>query len=112
MTGSKVYLQPRDYVFNTIHDVKEMQKGKGTFADVVNGKINFIVRLYYAIWEYQFTVTDIGKNRCRVEIGVGGDVRNKEDKILREFSLLESMLLTNSNIELIKEQSESGGNAG
>ena len=90
--GSKVYLQPRDYVIAAIHDMKEWQKGKGTFSDIPNGQINFTVRLYNTEWEYQFTVTDVGRNRCRVEIRVGGNIPDKEVKIFREFALLDSIL--------------------
>ena len=90
--GKKVYLQPRDYVIAAIHDMKEWQKGKGTFADIQNGQINFLVNLYNTKWEYQFRVTDVGRNRCKVEIGIGGDVKDKDVKIFREFAMLDSML--------------------
>jgi hypothetical protein len=100
MIGSRVYMHPRNYILNTIHDVKEIQNGKGTYFDMQQGKVNFLVRLYHAKWEYQFTVTEIGVNRCSVEIGIGGDVQNKEDKIRREFALFDSMLAANTEIEL------------
>ena len=100
MIGSRVYFQPQDYVLGAVHDIKELQNGKGTFADIPNGIINFVVRMYHAKWEYQFTVTDIGKSRCKVEIGIVGDVQNIEDKILREYALLDSMLAANTQIEL------------
>ena len=102
--GNKVYLQPRDYVIATIHDIKEWQKGKGTFADIPNGQINFLVRLYNAKWEYQFTVTDVGRNRCRVEIRVGGNIPDKEVKIFREFALLDSMLSCTFEQENLPQQ--------
>jgi len=104
MTGNRVYLQPRGYILDTIHDLKEMQKGKGTFSDIGNGKISYSVRLYYNKWEYRFTVSEIGVNRCNVEIVVDGDVRDKEDVILRQFALLDSMLITNTKIELVKQK--------
>ena len=102
MIGDRVYFQPWDYVIATIHDVKELQKGKGTFDDIPNGIINFTVSMYRIKYEYQFTVTDIGRNRCRVKIAVAGDVMNKEDKILREYALLDSMLAASTQIELMK----------
>ena len=103
MTGNRVYFQPWDYVLGAIHDIKELQNGKGTFSDAENGTISFFVSMYCTEYEYRFTVTDIGKNRCRVEIGVSGDVRDKEDKILREYALLDSMLIVNTQIELMKQ---------
>jgi hypothetical protein len=103
---SKVYLQPRSYLINTILDVQEIQHGKGTFSESQKGIINFSVRLYHAKWDYQFVVTDIGMNRCTVEIGIGGDVQNKEAKILREFALLDSMLTSNTQIEMIDADNE------
>ena len=102
--GDKVYFQPRDYVLAAVHDVKELQKGKSTSSDIANGKINFLVRLYNTKYELLFTVTDIGWNRCKVDIEISGDVKNKEDKILREFALLDSMLATSTQIELIKQK--------
>ena len=101
--GSKVYLQPQNYVIAAIHDIKELQNGKGTFTDIPNGKVNYAVRMYYRQWEYQFTVTDVGLNRCKVEIGIGGDAQDKEDMILRMFAILDSMLIVNTKIELSKQ---------
>ena len=49
-------------------------------------------------------MTDIGMNRCTVEIEIAGDVRNKEDKILREYALLDSTLVANTQIELMKSK--------
>jgi len=102
--GSKIYLQPLNYVLAAIHDVKELQNGKGTFADIPNGRIDYAVRMYNRIWEYQFTVTDIGKNRCKVEIGISGDGRDKEENVLRMFALLDSMLVANTKIELSRQR--------
>ena len=100
--GNRVYFQPWDYVLAAIHDIKELQNGKGTSSDIENGKISFLVKLYNTRYELTFTVTDIGKNRCEVEIELSGDVRDKEDKILREYALLDSTLAANTQIELMK----------
>ena len=99
MVNERVYSKSRNYILGTINDIKEMQNGKGTPSDGPNGKINFLVRLYYQKWEYQFTVTELDDSRCRVEIGIVGEVKKKEDKILRQFALLDSMLAANSEIE-------------
>ena len=105
MTGYRVYFQPWDYVLAAIHDIKELQNGKGTSSDIDQGKINFIVKLYNTKYELRFTVTDIGMNRCKVEIEIEGDVRDKEEKILREYALLDSTLSANTQIELMKSGS-------
>ena len=105
---NKVYLQSQRFILDTIQDIKEMQNGKGTFADIPNGKIHFVVKAYYLKWEYQFTVTDIGNNRSKVELDIDGEVKDKKDMILRMFVLLDSMLVANTKIELSKkEQPES-----
>ena len=107
MIGDRIYFQPWDYVIATIHDVKELQKGRGTFDDISHGIINFAVSMYRTKWEYQFTVSDIGRNRCRVKIAVAGDVSNKEEKILREYALLDSMLAASTQIELMALDAQS-----
>jgi len=103
VTAERVYFQPMSYVLAAVHDIKELQKGRGTSSDIAQGKINFLVRLYFSKWEFCFTVTDIGKNRCKVEIEIAGDVPNKEEKILREYALLDSMMAANTQIELMKQ---------
>ena len=106
MEGKKIYLQPVGLVLNAVSDIVELQKGKLTFSDTPNGKIHFLVRMYASGWEYRFSVTDIGKNRCMVQIDVDGGVREKERKIRREFALLDSMLLVGAKLEM----TEVGGN--
>ena len=103
---SKVYLQPQNYLLAAIQDIKEMQNGKGTFADIPNGKISFVVKAYYLKWEYQFTVTDVGRNRSEVEIEIGGEAKDKEEMILRMFVLLDAMLVANTKIELSKKRQD------
>ncbi|MCL1806012.1 MAG: hypothetical protein FWG28_08475 [Clostridiales bacterium] len=89
--GSRLYPYPLKYVLNTINDVREIQDGRGTGPPGARlGINNFEVNLYRQKWEYRFTVTEVEKNRCRVDIEVGGDVEHKEEKILREFAMLES----------------------
>jgi hypothetical protein len=110
MTGDRIYFQPRDYVLGAIHDIKELQNGKGTSSDIAKGQINFLVKLYNTKYELLFTVTDIGKNRCKVKIEIAGDVREKEDKILREYALLDSTLAVNTQIELMKLKQEEAAN--
>jgi len=100
MTGERVYLQPKKYVLAAIHDMKELQNGKSNLADILGGNINYTVKMYHTKWEYQFFVTDVGMNRCTVKIEIAGDVKHKEDKILKAYALLDSILTVNTRVEL------------
>jgi len=106
LAGKKVYLQPMGMVLNTVNDIVELQKGKLTSSDTPNGKICFTVRMYGFMWEYRFSVTDIGQNRCCVQIEVEGDTRAREKKIRREFALLDSMLLTAAQLEITEDDEQ------
>ena len=103
MEGKKVYYQPMGMVLDAINDIVELQNGKLTYSDTPHGKIHFIIRMYAFKWELQFTVTDIGKNQSSVIIEIGGEKRGKEDLIKREFALLDSMLMSGSQIEITKK---------
>ena len=103
MEGKKIYLQPMAMLLAAINDIVELQNGKLTFSDTPHGKIHFRVRMYAAKWEFRFSVTDLGENRCKVEIELDRDTRNKEGKIIREFALLDSMLVANTQVELAEE---------
>ncbi len=100
MEGDKIYLQPIGTVINTINDIVELQKGKLTRSDSAKGIIDFLVEMYDFTWELCFTVTDIGKNRCNVQIAIEGNTRSRDRLILREFALLDSMLVAGAQIEL------------
>ena len=104
MIGAKFYLQPTGMVLNTIHDIEELQNGKSTFSDTSNGKTSFAIMMYGNKVEYRFTVTDTGKNRCRVQLEVDGDTQKKKRHIIREFALLDSLLVSDEEIEF-EEQS-------
>ena len=103
MTGSRIYLQPKTSVVNTILDIAELQKGRTTFTDTPNGKVCFAVSMYGYSFEYSFTVTDIGGNRSHVHIEAGGDTKNKRRHITREFALLDSMLVSEAEIEFTEK---------
>ena len=100
LTGLKIYLQPMSWILNAIHDIEELQNGKTTFSDTSHGKTSFTVTMYGMKVEYRFTVTDTGKNRCRVQIEAEGDTNNKKRHIVREFALLDSMLINDTEIEI------------
>jgi hypothetical protein len=87
-------------VINTILDVMELQKGKSVFSDTSQGKISFLVHMYASKCEFRFTVTDIGKNRCRVHLEADGDTRFNKRNAAREFALLDSMLVLGAEMEL------------
>jgi len=98
--GQKIYLQPRSMLLAAINDIVELQNGKLTHSDTPHGKIYFTVRMYAARWEFRFSVTDIGDNRCVVEIALDDDTYKREGKLIREFALLDSMLVANAQVEL------------
>ena len=99
LTGTKLYLQPMGTILNAIHDIQELQKGKSTFSDTSNGMTGFAVSMYGKKVEYRFTVTDTGKNRCRVQIEADGDTLKKKKHVLREFALLDAILISDTDIE-------------
>ena len=103
LTGTKLYLQPTGTILNAIHDIQELQKGKSTFSDTSNGMTGFAVSMYGKKVEYRFTVADAGKNRCRVLIEADGDTSRKKRHILREFALLDSLLISDTEIEFKEE---------
>ena len=99
MTGTKYYLQPMGTMLSAIYDIQELQRGKTTFSDSVNGKYGFTVTMYGRKVEYRFTVTDTGQNRCRVQLEVEGDTQKKKRHILRELALLDMILISDAEIE-------------
>jgi len=109
MEGRKLYLQPAGMIFSTVLDIAELQKGKVTYADSQTGIIHFRVSMYGFKWEMRYTITDLGQNRSQVQIEIDGDKRNKERQILRELNLLDSMLLTGSQIEIVSAAENANG---
>jgi hypothetical protein len=99
LIGSRIYLQPKATIINTILDIVELQRGKTVYSDTANGIVHFLVSMYGYKWEYRFAVLDIGKNRCKVKLEVEGDTKQKRRHIIREFALLESMLINEAQIE-------------
>ena len=101
-------MQPMGMVLNTILDIVELQKGKLMLSDTPHGKIHFLVKMYAFKWELRFQVTDLGYNRCCVEIGVEGDRQNRSRCLSREFALLDSMLIANTEIEFCEAERRDG----
>ena len=103
--GSKIYLQPVKMVHEAIRDIVEIQRAKVTNSEagLWSGKIHYVVRLYGVKQEYRFSIDDIEGKRCNVRLEVNGqglDRLKKNDLILRQFALLDSMLTINANTEL------------
>ena len=99
MVGKKVYLQPMGTVIDGICDLIEIQKGKVTLSDTIHGIVHFLVRMYGNKWELKFKVTDIGKNRSCVQLEVESE-RSHKGFINREFTLLDTFLITGAEIEI------------
>ena len=99
MMGTKYYLQPMGTMLSAIYDIQELQRGKTTFSDSGNGKYGFTVTMYGRKVEYRFTVMDTGQNRCRVLLEVEGDTLKKKRHVLREFALLDMILISDAEIE-------------
>lgn len=99
MIGRKIYLQPMGMILDTINDIVELQKGKLTFSDTPHGKIYFMIKMYGFKWELQFSVADIGGNSSRVTLAIGGEKRNREKLIRKEFALMDAILSVGTEIE-------------
>jgi len=95
-----------DMVMLAVHDLVEMQKGKSLSGDSAAGMIRFQVSMYDIIWDYQVTVTDIGRNRCGVTIRLAGDSRDKERLIGHEFALLDYVLIDRARIDFAEIEEE------
>ena len=108
MVGNKMYLQPRGTVIDGICDLIEIQSGKITFSDTQNGVIHFRVIMYGSKWEMKFTVEDIGKNRSFVRLEVESD-KSHEKFIHREFTLLDTFLITGAEMEIENMQQYPNG---
>ena len=100
MTKSKKYLQPKDMLLNAIHDVAELQKGTTLLCDTSRGLINLNVTVYGCSWEYKFSVTDIGGERCDVRISLEGEVSDILRLIDHEFALLDYVLVDRAIADL------------
>jgi hypothetical protein len=104
MKGRKIYLQPAESLIDAILDIAELQNAKFTYSDTQRGVVHFRVSLYGARHELRFNVTDIGKNRCRVQLGTDAGEVYRERWIRREFALLDSMLITGAQVELSESE--------
>jgi len=100
MGTARVYLQPMEMVYNAIFDLIELQKGTEILNDPASGKLNYRISMYGFMWEYCFIAQSIDNNRCVVELKIeeaenarDNEHRYLENLILREYALLDKMLL-------------------
>ena len=100
MVGRKVYLQPKRMLLDVILDIIELQKGKVVFSDMPQGIVHYYVSMYGFKWMLLYTVTDVGENRCRVQLEVGGELTETKRQIVREFALIDYMLVSGTEIEI------------
>ena len=108
MADAVVYLQPSAMVFEALLDLMELQKGDEVESDPAGGKHYFETTLYGIVWEIRYTITEIDRTRCAVRIEVAskdgnGDTEGyAEIMALREYALLDSMLLIGTPYEFSK----------
>jgi hypothetical protein len=95
-----------DMVLNAIHDLNELQNGRAVTCDTMRGHVSFSVTMYGEQWEYSFTVTDIGRNRCGVLIGLCEDTPGNERMIEHEFALLDYVMLDRAKMDFTETQEE------
>ena len=106
MMEKKLYLQPGRLVFDALLDIMELQKGVETLNDPIGGKLHFVTYLYGEDWEIRFSITDIDRARCAVNIEIAAKDRNgdmdgySEIMARREFALLDSILLIGTSHEI------------
>ena len=106
MEGKKIYLQPKGALLDAIHDIVELQRGRKLVTDTPRGTVQFIVSMYGFKWELRFTVTDIGKNRCRVRLEINGEESGQDKIIYRQFALLDSMLIWGAKVEIAAQETD------
>ena len=106
MADATVYLQPGAMVFEALLDLMELQKGDEVESDPSGGKHHFETTLYGVVWGIRFTIMEIDRTRCAVSVEVAskdgnGDTEGfAEIMALREYALLDSMLLIGTPYEI------------
>ena len=92
MNGKKIYSFRKSEIFNTLYDIIEMQKGEMIFCDTREGKMLYQLTMYDCVWELLYNITEVSPEMCEVVIRASGERKNVKREILRQFSLLDSML--------------------
>jgi len=97
---AKIYLQPMAMVYNAMLDLMELQNGTEILSDPSSGKLYYRIMMYGFTWEFRFAAQSMDNNRCGIDLEIveaenAGDSERGylENMILREYALLDSMLL-------------------
>jgi hypothetical protein len=92
--NERKYLWPKPWLINVILDAAELQGAADIVGDVRNGRVRYTTEMYGRRSEYRFAVSDLPRNRSLVHIELNeGDPAKREEKILKQFALLESLML-------------------
>jgi hypothetical protein len=95
--NERKYLWPKPWLINVILDAAELQGAADIVGDVRNGRVRYTTEMYGCKTEYRFAVSDLPRNRSLVHIELNelneGDPAKREEKILKQFALLESLML-------------------
>jgi len=99
VTGRKVYLQSKERILNSIHDIVELLNGKHANTGAKDGIIGARLSMYGHRWEMLFCVKDIGENCCIVAVEIRGERSDRRKEIKSAFALLDYMLVIGAEIE-------------
>ena len=102
LISDRVYLQPKDMVFDTMLDLMELQRGEEILSDPIRGELHFRIVMYGQTWGIRFSVVMIDMTRCAVKIEIeetdesidDSNEKSSEDMVRREYALLDSMLIS------------------
>ena len=99
MEGKKTYSKTKSYIFNTVYDIIELQKGDLILSDTRLGRLQYQITQYGYIWELMYLINEKGANKSEVTLSVIGERKDKAKEISREFALLDSMLEGSSSVK-------------
>ena len=100
MEGKKTYPKPKGYIFSTVYDMIELQRGEIILSDTRLGRLQYQCTMYDYIWELIFVITQIGSSKSEVSIRVVGERNDKAKEIQRQFALLDAMMEGDSNVKI------------
>ena len=104
MIGKRIYLQPRDMILNSIHDLAGLQKAETLICDSPNGIIRLRIEVYTVEREYGFTVLQDNWGRSEVSIEMTGTEEEKQRLIDHEFALLDYVLIDRTKIDIAEQE--------
>ena len=92
-TGTREYRYSKLTMLGAINDLIELQKGGVTYRNLAKGQLFFTIEMYGFIWENRYTVEHLSEEASRVILTIEGRAHNKEEKIIGQFALLDSILI-------------------